>query len=101
MVTWKIDQQVQVSSFYREKYPDWKATTGTIVKIQDVKKFRASDLSKEDRAIYAAKYDSQEDYTLTSLIVKFDGVDTLVADLGIEAVPVAVPPPPKPSKKKT
>ena len=85
-MTWAIGQQVKVSSFYRDNYPDWKATIGEITKVLDTKKFKASDLSKEDRGLYSAKYGQQEAYTLTAMFVKFDGVETLVSDLGIEAI---------------
>lgn len=78
--------KVQLTQFYRDNYPLWKPSIGTVIEVTGSRQYPIEALSKEERGLYAAKFGKQSVYTLTSMIVEFDGEKHLVSDLGVEPV---------------
>lgn len=82
----EINQQVVLTPFYKEQYPNWKVEIGKVISLKDTKEIHANELPKEFRAMYSSKYGKKDIYPVISYLVEFNNETYLVSDLGIEAV---------------
>lgn len=80
----EINQQVKLTPFYNEQYPNWKPGIGKIVSIRDSKEIHANELPKEFRSLYSFKYGQKDIYPVISYLVEFDNETYLVSDLGVD-----------------